>query len=370
MSDSLDIFSEREIISGAPAHFGNPLAEEAALREGQAFTCLSSLQVLRLTGEDCRRWLHSLSTCDVQNMEEGESREMLLLDPQGHINHAAFLQLEAEAIYLFTDREKIAALEDFLQKMKFRMRVEISRLAGAVFGFIDFSEEIAARIEQTAQVLWKDPWPQVLAGGAHYGVPPAMHPAAGRRRWLAFYDEKSGAAARMAWANILQPAGLLAWEAVRITDWRPRALTEVCGPVFPHELDWLRTALHSSKGCYCGQEAVAKLINLGRVPRRLTYLYLEAGAELPSAGAKVYAGGKEVGILTSVTRSYLEGAVGLALLKRSVPVDQVLEVAENIAAAQQEIVSQSGKSSISPAERPGKELRQNALRRGGRKNLM
>ncbi|XCB29394.1 hypothetical protein RQN30_09195 [Arcanobacterium hippocoleae] len=179
-----------------------------------------------------------------------------------------------------------------------------------------------------------------------------------------------------------KPAGYLAWEAARIRCWRPRPASEMIQGVLPHELDLLRTAVHLAKGCYRGQETVAKIVNLGRPPRRLTYLYIEAMSDtLPEAGAEIFHGKRKVGVLTSVARDYEDGPVGLALIKRAVDLDAVLTIggvlipqtesaavqpdtagSENAAAAaifiasQREIVSREGKSSVSPAERPGSEL--------------
>ena len=70
-------------------------------------------------------------------------------------------------------------------------------------------------------------------------------------------------------------AGSLALEALRIAAWRPRAATEVDETTIPHELDWLRSAVHLTKGCYRGQETVAKVHNLGHPPRRLVMLHLD-----------------------------------------------------------------------------------------------
>jgi len=125
-------------------------------------------------------------------------------------------------------------------------------------------------------------------------------------------------------------AGFDALDALEIRAWRPSMRGEVDERSIPHELDWLRTAVHLNKGCYRGQETVAKVHNLGHPPRRLVLLHLEgSGGELPQAGALVYLPGESrpVGRVTRAALHYEWGGIALALLKRSVPEDAELEVA-------------------------------------------
>lgn len=137
----------------------------------------------------------------------------------------------------------------------------------------------------------------------------------------------------------------------------------------PHELDWLRTAVHLNKGCYRGQETVAKVVNLGRPPRRLTMLLLEGEyGELPAGGSEVMWEGRPAGEITSAARSVDDGPVALALLRRAVPADAVLDVGD-YCASQRVVVNPGGKSSASPATRPGSELRGRDLPTAKHQNL-
>ena len=82
--------------------------------------------------------------------------------------------------------------------------------------------------------------------------------------------------------------GTWALEALRVAAWRPRLGHETDHRTIPHEVDWLRTAVHLTKGCYRGQETVARVHNLGRPPRRLVMLHLDgSGHGLPEQGADV-----------------------------------------------------------------------------------
>ncbi|MCM3907989.1 MULTISPECIES: YgfZ/GcvT domain-containing protein [Trueperella] len=339
---------------GVPAHYGNPFAEENLLARGRAFTDLGFIEVLAVSGPDRATWLHNLTTRDFLNLPAGESSEMLLLDPNGHICTAAGVIDDGERTWFFLDRGQAEPFAAFLESMVFRMRVEVARPDVRVFGFFapaGVPEAIAA----LSAVVWYDPWPRTLPGGAHYGVPDADHPACDSARVVIAARPEEAVIETFGAAGFV-PAGLQAWEAKRISDWRPRQNTEVAQRALPHELDWLRTAVHLEKGCYRGQETVAKLVNLGRPPRRLAYLYLEGPeGELPEPGAEVKAGEKVVGQLTSVARDSEEGPVALALLKRNAPEGELAVGA--FVAAQVPIVAREGKSSASPDERPGAGMR-------------
>ncbi|MBM7824192.1 folate-binding protein YgfZ [Arcanobacterium pluranimalium] len=347
--------------AGVPAHFGNPFAEEEALRSGRTLTDLSLLEVVTVTGADRKNWLHNLSTCPFNDMLPGESREMLILDPHGHIEHAAAVTDDGESIWLITDIGKAQPLIDFLESMKFMLRVEIKAVPAVVLGLAISASELQASVREAALITWQDPWPHTLPGGAHYGIADDAHPARNAKRTLLVLPpERAPGVVEKLLQEGMMPAGLLAWEAARIVDRRPRLALDGADSPLPHELDWIRTAVHLNKGCYRGQETVAKLVNLGRPPRRFTYLYLEGPeGDLPAPGTEVFRGERRVGVLTSVARDFEEGPVGLALIKRSTPVSDQLRVGDFVA-VQEEIVSAEGKSSVSPQERPGSELRKGA----------
>jgi folate-binding protein YgfZ len=134
-------------------------------------------------------------------------------------------------------------------------------------------------------------------------------------------------------------AGTWASEALRVEAWRPRLGFETDHRTIAHEVDWLRTAVHLHKGCYRGQETVARVHNLGRPPRRLVFLDLDgSGHVLPERGAELETGGRVVGRVTSVARHFEDGPIALAVIKRNTPLDAEL-VASGIAASQTEIVT-------------------------------
>lgn len=155
----------------------------------------------------------------------------------------------------------------------------------------------------------------------------------------------------------MKPVGLLAADATRVAAWRPLRGTEVDERTLPAEVDWLRSAIHLTKGCYCGQESVARIINMGKPPRRLVFLQLDGSAEiLPDPGAAVELNGRQVGIITSVARHWEMGPIALALVKRTLDPAAPLKV-DGVDAAQEAIVTVDGKSDHSPEQRPGAGLR-------------
>jgi folate-binding protein YgfZ len=133
-------------------------------------------------------------------------------------------------------------------------------------------------------------------------------------------------------------AGVWALEALRVADGRPRFGFETDHRTIPHEVGWIGTAVHLDKGCYRGQETVARVHNLGRPPRRLVLLHLDGSdSELPGHGDPVVLDDRTVGTVTSSARHYELGPIALAVVKRSTPADAPL-VAGGVAAAQEVLV--------------------------------
>jgi folate-binding protein YgfZ len=142
-------------------------------------------------------------------------------------------------------------------------------------------------------------------------------------------------------------AGTMAADALRVAAGRPLAASEIDEKSLPHELDLLSTAVHLSKGCYRGQESVAKVHNLGHPPRRLTFFHLDGSEHsLPDVGDEVRVSGQDkiVGKITSAVQHFEMGPIALAIISRSVAEDAALEVSSSggmIAATQEIIVPQS-----------------------------
>lgn len=329
---------------GGLRHLGSPLTEQRALQAGTALAPLGERVVLAVPGEDRLSWLDSLASQSVARLAPGESTELLMLDPHGRVQHAASVIDDGHTTWLIADRGDAAGLLEWLRRMRFRLRVD-PRDAGDEFAVVGGTRSAVGRVEAAAPhgvpLVWVDPWPDVAMGGWGY-APADPHPGA-ERDWaevIVTRDEERRLADE-ARQGTLVLAGREAVEALRVAAWRP-AYADIDERAIPHELDWLRTAVHLDKGCYRGQETVAKVHNLGHPPRRLVALQLDGSASvLPDPGAIVRAGDDEVGHVTSVARHFEQGPIALAIVRRSTPASADLTVETEdgpIAAAQETIV--------------------------------
>ncbi len=305
--------------AGVAAHYGNPLSEQRELAAGTAIVDLSHRAVITITGPDRLSWIDSLTSQSVAHLAPGESAETLLLDITGRIEYAVRLIDDGTDLWLLLERDEASGLLQWLGSMQFMLRVTIAdrSVDFATIGTLG-QPALPIAAPHGPPLVWRDPWMGVSHGGYQYAVA-TRHPAAS---WT--YSELLLPRTKLAGivASDIPVAGLLALEAFRIAAWRPRFATEVDDKTIPHELDWLRTAVHLSKGCYRGQETVAKVHNLGHPPRRLVMLYLDGpDIVLPSHGDDVVVPNKDgqdksVGQVTSVARHFELGSVALAIIKR------------------------------------------------------
>ncbi|MEO7005650.1 MAG: glycine cleavage T C-terminal barrel domain-containing protein [Terrimesophilobacter sp.] len=328
--------------AGVAAHYGNPLREQRTLAEDDAIVDLSHRAVLSVTGSDRLSWLHSITSQSLADLTPGVSTETLVLDPNGRIQHVARAIDDGETTWLLLEREQASGLLTWLQSMKFMLKVDVADRS-AQFATIGMMGEPVLPVVQTGvELVWRDPWSTVAVGGHQYaGANP--HPGTSWRWSEALVDrDQLPALAEEVASGAMKTAGLLAFEALRIAAWRPRFGAEVDARSIPHELDWLRSAVHLNKGCYRGQETVAKVHNLGHPPRRLVMLHLD-GSEgvLASPGDEVALGDTVVGRVTSAGLHYELGPIALAIVKRTTDPGAVLTVNSGgtvLAAAQEVIV--------------------------------
>lgn len=306
-------------------HFGNPLGEQRKLAEGKAFVRRSDQSVLRIFGPDAKKWLHSLLSQDILNLQPGDSTEALLLTPQGHIEQQLKVLAREEDMLITVQQSRVSELLDWLNKMKFRSQVEIERTSLQVFGtFADLSGDV-----------WHDGFAVINPKSARYSKDEAVFP----------YRELLSEV-----APALEEVGEMSYQALRIAAGRPE-ITDIDERSLPHEFDWLNSAVHLSKGCYRGQEAVAKVHNLGHPPRRVTLLHLEAGDVLLNPGDEVFYGDKPAGKVLAAALHYELGSIALALVSRATPyLDLNVRSGESSYLAQQQVLvpADAGKAANLP----------------------
>ena len=283
------------------AHYGSFNTEQRTLASGGGFVDLSHRDVVRVSGPDRLTWLHSLTTQFFEGLEPGKPVEALVLSPQGHVEHAFRGVDDGESFVAHLDVGRGAALIAFLDGMRFMMRVELT----------DLTAEKA--------VCWRPDADGDLAAPGRYDV----------------IDR----AQLEAYAGAVGPAcGLWAFDALRIARGEPRIGVDTDHRTIPNEVGWVPSAVHLDKGCYRGQETVARVHTLGRPPRRLTLFHLDGSENrLPAAGAPAHAGGREVGFVGSSARHFELGPIALGLIKRGVSLDASIEV-DGLVAHQEVIV--------------------------------
>lgn len=293
-------------------HSGHPLREQTELAAGRAAVRLPNRGVFTITGPDRLTWLHSLTSQHLDQLAPGVATTALVLSPTGHTEHVLHGVDDGSTFWGFTEPGRVDALVGWLDRMRFMRQVEV-----------------ASRTD--LQVVW-------LARQAldAVGVPPApgivraSDIPAGHSPAVEVFVPRDAA-----WPD-LPDAGTWAFDALRIAAGVPRVFVDTDERTIPNEIGLLGT--HLDKGCYRGQETVARVHNLGRPPRRLVLLHLDgSGHELPASGTPLTLDERVVGFVGSAALHHELGPIGLGLVKRNVPTDATLDAA-GIAAAQEALV--------------------------------
>jgi len=260
--------------AGAVWHYGDPFGEQRALAAGAGVIDQSHRPVIRIAGPDRLTWLHSLTSQHLTGLLPGEWTQALILSPHGHVEHHLTLIDDGAQVLAHVEPGTDSALLDYLTSMIFWSEVEVS--------------------------LASDQWAVLELSGGYVLVPRFEVPL------------------RM--AELGPPAGMWAADALRVAAGRPRLGFETDHKTIPAEVGWIGSAVHLDKGCYRGQETVARVHNLGRPPRRLVLLHLDGSqAQLPLHGDPVGPlDGRPVGFVGTAARHYELGPIALALVKRSV----------------------------------------------------
>jgi hypothetical protein len=315
--------------AGVAAHYGDPVREQRAMTEGRVLVDRSNRGVVKVTGQDRLGWLNSLTSQLVERLAPGITTEALILSPQGHLEHHLTLTDDGTATWIHVEPGTAKALVDFLNSMRFMMRVEVEDLSGVlvvqtVAGPLPAEGGVLSRTD--SGVATSAPF---LAAGE---VTTVMQNPFGIDLIVA-----PDAAGKL--AETLPVAGLWAFEAARIAARIARPGLDTDHKTLPHEIGLIESAVHLNKGCYRGQETVARIHNLGHPPRRLVFLHLDGSVDrLPAHGSPLtLEDGTQVGFVGSAARHFELGPIGLGLVKRSADVNATL-LADGVAATQEVVV--------------------------------
>ena len=319
------------------AHYGDPLREQRRLAEGVGLVDRSDRDVVVIPGADRLSWLHSLTSQHLERLPDGAGSEALVLSPHGHVEHHLVVADLGGTTWADVEPGTGAALVGFLERMRFMLRVDPA-LATGQWAVLSLVGPEARETLSAAQLPASDADYAVAAldRGFVRRMPPigdgaTVFDLVVPRGDLDAVADRLGAPL----------VGIDAYEALRVQARRPRFGLDSDHRTIPNELSWLASAVHLDKGCYRGQETVARVHNLGRPPRRLVLLHLDGVSEVLAApGTPVLAGTREVGRVGTVVRHHELGVVALALVKQSVAMDAALTVAGSTAAIDPEDVAQ------------------------------
>ena len=308
-------------------HFGDPFAEQKLLMAGEGWVALPHRSVLTLTGADRITWLDSLTS---HRIRPQASTQALILDPNGHVEYDLHVVDDGASTWLIVDAASADALRTYLDRMRF------------------LADVVVADVSDHHDVVW------VPRREQYAGLPTWLVPAEYAGTGSTESGEDRGGTAEkyvpvrpdhLIGAEVVFPrgerppgpeCGSWAYNALRIAAGVPEVGVDTDHKSLPHELGLIGPAVHLAKGCYRGQETVARLHNMGRPPRRLVLLHFDGA--LPDPGAEVLSGDRAVGRVGSVAQHHELGPIGLAVIKRSTALDAPLSV-EGIDASQEPVVA-------------------------------
>jgi tRNA-modifying protein YgfZ len=304
----------RGIDAGVAWHYGDPLREQRVLTSGAGVVDRSNRDVLQVGGPDRLSWLHTICSQHLTNLADGDATQALVLSPHGHVEqHWQVAELDG-VVWIDTEPGAAPTVLDYLQKMRFLKQVEPVDVSSAWAVLSVVGPAAAAALEvvpEPGHAIARPDGGFVRAADDRYDL---VVPRAAKDDVVA--------------ALGVERVGTWAFDALRVEARRPRLGYETDHRTIPHEVGWIGTAVHLDKGCYRGQETVARVHNLGRPPRRLVLLHLSGESdELPEPGAAVELVSRQVGFVGTAVHHHELGPVALAVIKRSLPADARLTVA-------------------------------------------
>ncbi len=300
------VMMDEGLDAGLVWHYGNPVAEGRAMADGRGVVDLHNRDVVEIEGPDRLTWLHALTSQHLESLTPGTATTALVLAPTGHIEHVLHGVDDGERFLAWTEPGRGAALVDWLKRMRFMSRVEVRLRPDLRMTWFGHRVEIPAGLTVRDSEL----------GGSDVFKPRDE-------------DVPTDATAAVA-------VGMWAYEAARVAAGVPRIFVDTDHRTIPNEIGLMGT--HLEKGCYRGQETVARVHTLGRPPRRLVQLHLDGSlSSLPEVGAPLMLDGRAVGFVGSSARHHELGPIALGLVKRNVAVDAQL-LASDIPAAQEALV--------------------------------
>jgi len=333
--------------AGVPAHYGDPMIEQRTLDTEVGLVDRSNRDVIAVPGDERASWLHTLTTQHLSDLRAGQGTELLVLSPHGHVEQHALVAEDGTTAWLDTEPGAGAGLLKYLEMMRFFTRVEPRDATAemAVLSLVGPEAPATAAallgVDLVGPRVFEVPGPK-FAAGAVPAAPTTLYDvkpfAGGLARRVALGVDllvaRSSLDEVLAALGTVRKAGLWAYEAVRVANRIPRLGWETDHRTIPSEAGFVAPAVHLDKGCYRGQETIARVHHLGKPPRRLVLLHLDGIAtdQPPVQGTPVMQDGRAVGFVGTAVRHHELGMVALAVVKRNVGDDAQLSVEESAAA--------------------------------------
>jgi folate-binding protein YgfZ len=309
-------------------HYGDPLREQRRMVDHAGVFDRSNRDVLVVSGTDRLPWLHSICSQHLTDLADGDTTEALVLSPHGHVEqHWQVTELDG-TVWIDTEPGSSAQVLAYLQAMRFLKRVEPTDVS-ADWAVVSLVGPATADVLQAAGLPVPDLHHAVrMSDAAGAGFVRRMSWPAGDAADLIVPRDKVAATVDLLRAFGAEPAGVWAYEALRVEARRPRLGFETDHRTIPHEVGWIGSAVHLAKGCYRGQETVARVQNLGKPPRRLVLVHLSGESDvLPESGTPIELAGRAVGFLGTAVHHHELGPIALAVIKRTIADDAELVVA-------------------------------------------
>jgi folate-binding protein YgfZ len=316
--------------SGVPLHYGDPLREQRLLTTGAGVVDRSNRDVLVVPGRDRLGWLHTICSQHVSALADGDATEALVLSPHGHVEQHWQMTELGETVWLDTEPGGAVDALAYLQKMQFLKRVEPADVSSE-WALLSLVGPATPTVLAVAGLPVPDAAGRAVAIGGGGFVRRMSWPGADAADVLIPRGRIAGVMAALVDAGA-HPAGLWAFEALRVESGRPRLGLETDHRTIPHEVGWIGSAVHLDKGCYRGQETVARVQNLGRPPRRLVRVHLSGESDiLPEPGTAVELDGRTVGFVGTALHHFELGPIALAVIKRALPDGISVQIAAHVA---------------------------------------
>ncbi|WP_342320170.1 YgfZ/GcvT domain-containing protein [Corynebacterium mayonis] len=292
--------------AGVAWHYGNPLGEQRALSTTPVLIDRSHRRVIKVHGPDAPSFLNNLLSQKLDDVAAGFSASALDLDIHGHILHQADIYFDGDAYFLDLPSYQAQSFSTFLHRMVFWSEVTIE----------DSDLGIITILAPAGHETLTDLGAVFTRGPSTWGRVQRTDIALPRKDLPRAAEEFITAGGAL--------AGLMAFTAERVWAGEPEPRADLDDKSIPHEVESFINrgehigAVHLNKGCYRGQETVARVENLGRSPRVMVMLHLDGSAPIePTPGSEITVGGRRAGRVGTVVHDAEYGPIALAAVKRS-----------------------------------------------------